>query len=502
MKTNRLYSLIAILALLLAACQDKDYDIQPMAVESIDASQITGTLSGDNYVWTWPQLEQGRKMLVSLYTNGVISSSDTVSGNTYTHSNVNTNVPYTYVFKVSDGTNLSKGAVKTYEREGASQITGLQMSQVEGSNGTYEAHVSWTPTSDAKSIKLSATNGTRNISETLDATTKEYIIPGVSYGEEWTVTMRAENDKGESLASTASLKIGKTAMAFLSTHKTPEDLIANGDDDEASAWLWMKNTYPTAHFLYFGDIKEYADVEPYRVMFWLRDLESGSEADVWNMPTVVDNATDIIRQWYKNGGNLLLWQHATAYIGTLGRIDKNLMQSNDHSIGIGRGGYNGDTWAMATSLNAGGNVIDFSSHPIYKNLPIYTNGNGIKMLAVKGPGWTEDHNCLYFNWPAVLTGKGNQDMACYNEVTNTYGIYPLGVWDSQVSWISQLNIWEARQGNTDFKGTVLCVGNGGCSFSMKNGDGTPDVSAHPKNNIYQATILKLAANCLEYLKTR
>lgn len=71
MKTNRLYSLIAILALLLAACQDKDYDIQPMAVESIDASQITGTLSGDNYIWTWPQLEQGRKMLVSLYTMGL-----------------------------------------------------------------------------------------------------------------------------------------------------------------------------------------------------------------------------------------------------------------------------------------------------------------------------------------------------------------------------------------------------------------------------------------------
>ena len=71
-----------------------------------------------------------------------------------------------------------------------------------------------------------------------------------------------------------------------------------------------------------------------------------------------------------------------------------------------------------------------------------------------------------------------------------------------MSWISQLNVWEARQGNTDFKGTVICVGNGGCSFSMKNGDGTKDVSAYPKNNIYQETILGMAKNSLEYLKTR
>lgn len=129
MKIARIFSLIAVLSLVFAACQDKDYDIQPMALESIDASQITGTLNGDDYTLSWPQLASGRKMLVSLYTNGIISSSDTVAGNSYIHSNVNTNVPYTYVFKVTDGSNFSKGVVKTYEREGASQITGLQMSQ-------------------------------------------------------------------------------------------------------------------------------------------------------------------------------------------------------------------------------------------------------------------------------------------------------------------------------------------------------------------------------------
>ena len=37
---------------------------------------------------------------------------------------------------------------------------------------------------------------------------------------------------------------------------------------------------------------------------------------------------------------------------------------------------------------------------------------------------------------------------------------------------------------------------------MKNRDGSADKSAHPKNNIYQDNVLRLAKNSLEYLKTR
>ena len=109
---------------------------------------------------------------------------------------------------------------------------------------------------------------------------------------------------------------------------------------------------------------------------------------------------------------------------------------------------------------------------------------------------------LSFNLPSAWTGIGNQEEACYTQLTTTYGVYPLGTWDSQIWWVSQFNVFEAQQGNTDFKGTILCVGNGGCEFSMKNADGTPDKSAYPRNNIYQDNVLTLAKNALEYLKTR
>ena len=139
---------------------------------------------------------------------------------------------------------------------------------------------------------------------------------------------------------------------------------------------------------------------------------------------------------------------------------------------------------MAVQLHPGSRFKkDASNHPIFKGLDVVETDR-TKLIPFKGAGWTEDHNCLYFNIPSVLTGLGNQDEACYNSLTQVYGIYPLGTWDSQIDWVSQLNVWEARQGNTEFKGTVICIGNGGCEFSLKNADGTPDISAYPKNNPY------------------
>ena len=234
----------------------------------------------------------------------------------------------------------------------------------------------------------------------------------------------------------------------------------------------------------------------------MRDLENVGEDALWNMPEPALAALPSIKEWYKNGGNLLLWSHAIAYITNLGRIDGDMLRSNDRAIGLGAGGYNPDVWKMAVQLHPGSRFKkDFSSHPIYKGLEVETTDR-TKLIAFIGAGWKEDHNCLFFNIPSVLTGIGNQEEACYNEITSTYGIYPLGTWDSQIDWVSQLNVWEAQQGNTEFKGTILCIGNGGCEFSMKNADGTPDISAYPTNNPYQENVLTLAKNSLEYLKTR
>ncbi|MDE6416973.1 MAG: DUF4960 domain-containing protein [Duncaniella sp.] len=494
-------ALFLIVALLAVSCQDKDYDIAAPVIAPIAADEISGSLQGDNYVWTWTK-PAGLDMLVNVYNGNVLLMSETVSGDSFTQKDVDTNILYTYVFKLTDGTNISLGVVKQYMRPGASKMAGLSMSQVEKGGG-YDAMIVWNANESAATVEMTATNGdTRTITEVFPAGVTEYIIPDVVFGEEWNVTLTAVNPDGRSLPVSTSLKIGKTAIGFLSIYPTPEDLVANGDDDEACAWLWLHEEYPTAQYIYFGDITSAAVLEPYRVLFWMRDLEGVDEAAVFAMPEVVTNATPYVKEWYTAGGNLLLWSHATVYIGELGRIDSEMLKTNDRTIGTGLGNPNGDVWSMAVSLNPGGAFTkDHSSHPIYRGLET-TSNDRCKLIPFKGPGWTEDHNCLFFNIPAALTGLGNQEEACYNELTRKYGIYPLGTWDSQIDFVSQLNVWEAQQGNTEFKGTILCIGNGGCEFSMRNPDGTPDISAHPSNNSYQDNVLTLAKNSLEYLKTR
>ena len=249
--------IMAMFALVLTSCQDKDIDREAMKLAAPDASQITGSLSGDDYTWTWPS--QSANMQVTIYRNGTLSVSETVSGNSYTQKMVPTNVPFEYVFKQSDGTNVSTGVIKTYIREGATSISGVQMSQLDKAGG-YDALVEWNRAADASSILFTATNGKQTISETLGGSATNYTINNVETGDTWEVTLVAQNEKGTSLSTKSSLRIGKTAIGFLSVYATPEELIADGDDDEASAWLWLHETSPTAQYLYFGDIKSADDV--------------------------------------------------------------------------------------------------------------------------------------------------------------------------------------------------------------------------------------------------
>lgn len=305
------------------------------------------------------------------------------------------------------------------------------------------------------------------------------------------------------------------AIGFLSVYPTPNELVEQGDDDEASAWLWLHATYPEAQYVYFGSIGQEQSLASYKVLFWLRDVESGQINDVVTMPSVVTNAIPQLKTWYKQGGNLMLWGHAVLLTEALERLPKGTYTASSHEwvCGCDSGFLDHATWLMATQLHPGGMFKkDHSTHPLFDGIAIYSDAN-IRGICVKGPGWTENHNCVFFNYPAELTGRQWQTEICYDLLTSYYGICPLAVWDSQTNWVSQLNVYELRKGNTDNLGTILCIGNGGCDFSMKSYQQvgvdasnapiwrvTADKSAYPTNNCYQGNILRMAKNGIEYLR--
>lgn len=303
-------------------------------------------------------------------------------------------------------------------------------------------------------------------------------------------------------------------IAFLSVYSTPDQLIAEGDDDEACAWIWMHEAFPQAVFLPFDQIQENT-LDSMRVLFWLRDVETGNIDDVTTLPASAVAAAEYITPWYKAGGNLILWGHAVLYIETLGRLPQGTYTAAKHEwvCGCGAGHPDLGHWFMSVQLFPGGKFKkDHSTHPLFKDIPIYTDNN-IRGFMVKGPGWTEDHNCVFFNYPSEITQRSWQAEICYTLLKDYYGITPLATWDSQIAWVSQLNVYELKIGNTDYHGRTICIGNGGCEFSMKSyrqvgtdGEGRAiyetqkDLSAHPKNNMYQDNILLMARNAVNYMR--
>ena len=511
MKT--LYNIICAICVIcgFTACQDRDLPGSgAMQLSSPEVSQITGSPSGDNnydYTLTWPASNNGATMQVAVFKNGTQMQALTpCPSGSFTLKNLETNQLYEFLFKYANSEALSNGVMTSYTRPGAAAASDLKFEQIDINDDQHDLQVTWKASDNATSyiLKLENGDGSRKIEETVSGTS--YLLKNVVMKERWEATLIAQNAEGKALPITGSAKVGGKIPAFLSEYATPEELVANGDDDEASAWLWFHENYPKGEYVYFGNINTVADIEDYRMLFWLRDIETGNVDDIWNFSDVAQNAAPCIEQYVKNGGNLLLLSHAVPYIGTINRLSTSLLRGVSNAFGCGAGGWNPDTWKMGVCLNTGEFSKDFSSHPIYAGIPTEKlSDQCFAAIAFKGPGWTEDHNCLFFDIPTKLTEIGNTSEDCYNAVTEEYGIYPLGTWDSQAAWVSQLNVWEAKgapkapDGFQKGCGTVLCIGNGGCEFSMKNEDGTPDKSANPKNNSCQSNILKLAKNSIDYL---
>ena len=98
MKLRYIFATIAAVAALSACNADMDYDIVAPILSKPDASSIQASLQGDNYVITWPAGNQN--MQVTRYANGTKSGTEVVTGGTYTHYAVETNVANSYVLNI------------------------------------------------------------------------------------------------------------------------------------------------------------------------------------------------------------------------------------------------------------------------------------------------------------------------------------------------------------------------------------------------------------------
>lgn len=268
---------------------------------------------------------------------------------------------------------------------------------------------------------------------------------------------------------------------FLNVAATVSEI---ADDDERAAAQWFTSTYGGDYIpvSQIGTI----DLSQYGVIWIYADNENGY-ADA---PDQIYAVAELLNQYYKAGGNLLLTIYANNLLYEFGRTD---MWPNIVG-GAGPGAVNPDVWSISTAYgtwDATKTVFDRSGDPLYEGLTTESvergNGNSYVTIPLIGNGWKEDHNC-FWTMDVVDVSLNNDDPAKLSTWESTHNATTLGTWGHVQDYFgTAVSRWKPT---TVFAGTCISIGVGGYEWNIKDG-----------TNPYQANIIQLTKNALDELKS-
>lgn len=249
------------------------------------------------------------------------------------------------------------------------------------------------------------------------------------------------------------------------------------DDDELAARDWFRKTCTNGTVLTLGSIAG-ENLSSYDVIWVMLDrVGLGHGAD--RLP-ITEGAVNALKEYYKNGGNLLLTNHATQLITVLGRTER-----HPGIFGDGEGGSGGDSWSIQAHI---GMTYDRRNHPIYEGMTEFGDF-GHPTFPLIGPGHREDHNCKWdFNAYGYrdLYPEAENNVVAF-EAENTAVV--LGAW-GHVTDFACFGVIEF-EATDEYKGT--CIANGMAAYEWNQNSGP---------NVHQYNIKLMTRNMLNYLSQK
>ena len=214
---------------------------------------------------------------------------------------------------------------------------------------------------------------------------------------------------------------------------------------------------------------------------WVMSDRVGTQQGADNLPGYLGGSyvTNILRRFAEKGGNLLLTNHATQLVSSVGRIAANYAPNIFVS---GEGGQNPDVWGIHPVIgNEEGKIYDHRDHPIYANMIFDANTDG-GIYPLDGPGIKGDHNSM---WNLYDLGLSTEPSVVQNweETTNST---ILGTWNNSLQ-SSTAGVVDFAP-TTNFAGRVLAIGIAAYEWDL--GGAT---------NTYQSQLEQFTKNCLTYL---
>src|SRR5574344_408501 len=349
---------------------------------------------------------------------------------------------------------------------------------VDGRNVT----LNWTNPSSSDQSGIEIIKDNTDVTD-VDGVVNTYYIKRAPVNTDVAYTVKARYSDGRiSEGQTARLNIQYTAQA------KPGMLIAYNsvseieDDDEKAAVEWFPRAYPTGVIFTPNNISE---IYPDEVSaLWIMIDRVGISQGWKNLPSAISSDATIsaLTQYAKDGGNLLLCKHATQLVSAIGRISDNYAPG---IFGSGDGGSGTDNWGFNAVIGSGlEESYDHRGHSAFTGMEELAESDyGHPVYAMEGPGWREDHNCMWdLNAYGLTTANGANVVLAFQNVTNST---VLGTWahvlDYCCAGIVEFNA------TSDYPGKIIAIGLSAYEFNQNTG------------NKYQSNIELMTKNSIDYL---
>lgn len=179
---------------------------------------------------------------------------------------------------------------------------------------------------------------------------------------------------------------------------------------------------------------------------WVMIDRDGLVAGEANLPVSADFKT-ALQGYVKRGGNVLLTNHATQLVNSIGRCTY-----APGIFGSAVGGMNPDVWGVQAVIgDIEGQIYDHRDHAIYQNLED-NNSYGHPTFALIGNGNKKDHNCMW-DLNAYGLQQNPNVVKTFETLTNSV---VLGTWQHVVDYCCAGIVEFLPTG--EYTGTVLAVG--------------------------------------------
>lgn len=253
------------------------------------------------------------------------------------------------------------------------------------------------------------------------------------------------------------------------------------DDDEKAALEWFKATCTNGQVILASQLAA-ADLSAFKVI-WVMIDRKGIGHGVDKLP-IDAQAVEALTQYYKAGGNLLLTNHATQLVVSMGRT-----QRSPGIFGDGDGGLGDDVWVINANIGVGvpdrSDGYDHSNHPVFNNLWRMAP-YGYDAFPLIGTGHREDHNCMWdlnsYGYPALFPDAENVVNAFQEENDATV----LATWGHVQDWCCAGMV--EFNANQYYSGECIAIGLAAYEWNQNSG-----------YNDYQYNIKQLTHNMLTYL---